>query len=565
MNAPSPQQAPQAVAGTPLSSTPQTRLHQTLQRAVQAGWLPDAAAAAALQSAGSSARPWPVLLLIALGAWLAALPLLGVVGLLLGDFVQRGIGPYLVGALVLAGATVVLRAKPVPLFLEQLALPALLVGGGSLGFGLFRDLADSGAALVLALAVLAVAAALPQAWLRSLLGVAGAGLVAVALTPRAFGAWVLDTREQAWFAVHGLVLLGLLAQWAQGQADARTRALLEPLRAGWWLATLAGLAAWSGHTMLVGASLGSGVGGDIARMGAPAGRLHTLPMQAVSAVLALAGAAWAARQWPALRQPWCAAAALLLAALAAFMPALGAVGLVLALCATTGRPRMAAAAGLAALWIVGAFYYALAWPLQLKALVLLAAGAGLAALAWWALHGAATSPAATATTAVNAPVPRARLGLALSVAAVLVLANVGIWQKERLIAQGQPLFVELAPVDPRSLMQGDYMRLRFALPADVRDPAPGLLAPTRPVVLARRDARGVATLRLASPQAPPQADELAIELAPKGGDWVLVTDAWFFAEGEAERWQAARYGEFRVDGSGRALLVGLRGAALQPL
>jgi uncharacterized membrane-anchored protein len=151
------------------------------------------------------------------------------------------------------------------------------------------------------------------------------------------------------------------------------------------------------------------------------------------------------------------------------------------------------------------------------------------------------------------------------VTAVLVLANVGIWQKERLIAQGQPLFVELAPVDPRSLMQGDYMRLRFALPADVRDPAPGLLAPTRPLVLARRDARGVATLRLATPEAPPQADELAIELTPKGGDWVLVTDAWFFAEGEAERWQAARYGEFRVDDSGRALLVGLRGAALQPL
>ena len=35
--------------------------------------------------------------------------------------------------------------------------------------------------------------------------------------------------------------------------------------------------------------------------------------------------------------------------------------------------------------------------------------------------------------------------------------------------------------------------------------------------------------------------------------------------GATERWQAARYGEFRVDGSGRALLVGLRGADLQPL
>ena len=37
---------------------------------------------------------------------------------------------------------------------------------------------------------------------------------------------------------------------------------------------------------------------------------------------------------------------------------------------------------------------------------------------------------------------------------------------ERYIADGQPVFVELAPVDPRSLMQGDYMQLNFRLPGD---------------------------------------------------------------------------------------------------
>ena len=47
---------------------------------------------------------------------------------------------------------------------------------------------------------------------------------------------------------------------------------------------------------------------------------------------------------------------------------------------------------------------------------------------------------------------------------MLPVANVGIWQKEQLIAHGQPVFVELAPVDPRSLMQGDYMRLEFRVP-----------------------------------------------------------------------------------------------------
>ena len=60
-------------------------------------------------------------------------------------------------------------------------------------------------------------------------------------------------------------------------------------------------------------------------------------------------------------------------------------------------------------------------------------------------------------------------------------------------------------------------------------------------------------------------DELRIELAPKNGDWVLVTDAWFFKEGEAERWAQAKYGEFRVGKDGRALLVGLRGADLKAL
>ena len=61
------------------------------------------------------------------------------------------------------------------------------------------------------------------------------------------------------------------------------------------------------------------------------------------------------------------------------------------------------------------------------------------------------------------------------------------------------------------------------------------------------------------------AGEMRIELTPKGGRWILVSDAWFFREGEAERWARAKYGEFRVDADGRALLVGLRGPALEGL
>lgn len=47
--------------------------------------------------------------------------------------------------------------------------------------------------------------------------------------------------------------------------------------------------------------------------------------------------------------------------------------------------------------------------------------------------------------------------------------------------------------------------------------------------------------------------------------WVLVSDAFYFPEGQGQPLQAARFGEFRVLPDGRALLVGLADAQLQPL
>jgi uncharacterized membrane-anchored protein len=148
---------------------------------------------------------------------------------------------------------------------------------------------------------------------------------------------------------------------------------------------------------------------------------------------------------------------------------------------------------------------------------------------------------------------------------VLAVANLGIWQKESLIARGEPVFVELAPVDPRSLMQGDFMRLNFRVPGELQSAFDGLVSTQRPRAVGQRDARGVLALKRIDDGSPLAPGEMRIELTPKDGRWVLVTDAWFFREGEAARWSAARFGEFRVDADGRALLVGLRGAQLEQL
>ena len=134
-----------------------------------------------------------------------------------------------------------------------------------------------------------------------------------------------------------------------------------------------------------------------------------------------------------------------------------------------------------------------------------------------------------------------------------------------MIADGRPVFVELAPADPRSLIQGDFMRLAFPVPRGI-DPPAAVLSGARPRVVASIDARGVATLlRPYEPGVPPAEGELLLELTPKDGRWTLATDAWFFREGEAARWEAARYGEFRVTPDGKALLVGLADSGLRPI
>lgn len=136
--------------------------------------------------------------------------------------------------------------------------------------------------------------------------------------------------------------------------------------------------------------------------------------------------------------------------------------------------------------------------------------------------------------------------LAAAVVLVLGAVNWSIVAKERIKTQGDRIYLELAPVDPRSLMQGDYMALRFALADQIVATESG----SAPLSV---DERGVATL---NPD--PKPGDLRIRFRERNGQVWLGTNAYFFEEGEAERYEGARYGEFRIDRkSGEAVLVAL--------
>lgn len=80
------------------------------------------------------------------------------------------------------------------------------------------------------------------------------------------------------------------------------------------------------------------------------------------------------------------------------------------------------------------------------------------------------------------------------------------------------------------------------------------------------DTRGVASpKRLHSAAQPLATDAMLVQLTPRNGNWVVVTDAWFFQEGQSQRWQTARYGGFRVLPDGRVLLVGTADAGLRAI
>ena len=71
-------------------------LGELIQDATRAGVLP-----ANVTLPVQDVRPWPVVLMTALGAWLAALPLVLALGFMLGSFLEKGGGTYIVA---IAGA-----------------------------------------------------------------------------------------------------------------------------------------------------------------------------------------------------------------------------------------------------------------------------------------------------------------------------------------------------------------------------------------------------------------------------------------------------------------------------
>ncbi|WP_027184441.1 GDYXXLXY domain-containing protein [Desulfovibrio inopinatus] len=136
---------------------------------------------------------------------------------------------------------------------------------------------------------------------------------------------------------------------------------------------------------------------------------------------------------------------------------------------------------------------------------------------------------------------------------ILALAAGIVVTKENTLREGSCVLLPLRPVDPRSLLQGDYMALAYQLEDDVKK----LSLPPKGRLVVRLDDHDVASFVRIDNGTSLSDDERYLKFTNTGTPRV-APHSFFFEEGTGERYAGAKYGELRVDGDGNAILTHLR-------
>ncbi len=159
--------------------------------------------------------------------------------------------------------------------------------------------------------------------------------------------------------------------------------------------------------------------------------------------------------------------------------------------------------------------------------------------------------------------------LLLFTAVILVVFNYAIYAKEQIIKNGETVFLELAPVDPRSLMQGDYMILNYDAAIKLRDDFEKLKKNKKtknnsykPIkktgyVKVKLDNDGVAKYMGEYTGGNLASDEKLFKYKNSGWRVIIVPNSYFFQEGKRRIFDDAKYGVFKFKGADNYILVAL--------
>ncbi|GAB4569439.1 MAG: GDYXXLXY domain-containing protein [Haliangiales bacterium] len=502
--------------------------------------------------------PWYVRAFIGAGTWFGAF--LAGIFLVIVEVHEVPIASIPLALAMLAGAAFLAARDHRPLVLDQLVW-VLTVGAQLLLLASVAEISAGEHTLAVAAFIIAVGCALAifNQGLRTLcIAAAIAALSAVAAVfELPYGQEVIIVMTTA----------GLVAVWLSESelavAPAFIRRLWVPLAYG----LVAGLLV--PHGVLIAEREAQHAGDHSAPLSAP---------WAVSLMLALIGM-WllrcAAREahaidpdGPRVAPATHAAAAFGVAAIALAthsVPGVTTALLVLVLAHLRGRRGLQMVAYLYLAGALSVFYYQLSTTLLVKSLAVL--GAGILLLAGAALMRSREGKRVARARVVDKAARRRDMRrVALLLALSLLIPGGLSAHKERILGQGEIIHLQLRPRDPRSLMQGDYMVLRYAMSDAVLAAQP---ARGRGILIVTVDERGVAEFaRLDDGRGPTAERERRLRFAYVPGDSPEVrigAESFFFEEGTGDIYAQARYGRLMVDGDGRSVLVGLADDSLTAL
>lgn len=144
--------------------------------------------------------------------------------------------------------------------------------------------------------------------------------------------------------------------------------------------------------------------------------------------------------------------------------------------------------------------------------------------------------------------------LVLGFLSIIIFANLQILFQERVRSTGRRVVLALAPVDPRSLMQGDYMTLRYAIAED----APGNDSGVLHLQLEKNDlVRKIVTEG--------DSDDVKLQYHRVDGRVLFGIETFMFQEGRGADYARAKYAELRVSTEGRATLLKLLDSEFKPI
>lgn len=146
---------------------------------------------------------------------------------------------------------------------------------------------------------------------------------------------------------------------------------------------------------------------------------------------------------------------------------------------------------------------------------------------------------------------------------ILGYFNYAVYKKEKHLKNGKIILLELAPVDPRSLIQGDYMDLRYA----ISDSVDFSTIPKRGYCIIKIDNNNIAhRVRFQKDIKPINDNELPLRYySADGWNIALGAESYFFQEGKAKLYEKAKYGALKVDEDGNCLLVALYDEQRNPI